>query len=631
MSLSLLGSTDISLSKIYTEKVIDDFIRVLELEPGNEGDPIVCNLRTVSLTDAEDTYEAISYVWGDPNDLVGILCNNLEHHITVSLALALRTIRHATERQVLWADAICINQDDEEEKRHQVKQMGRVYESAKRVVVYLGPDADRIAEGCFDLIKDFNRYWGRGLQQYKNPLDIPISTPYPFSVDSRRWEDIATLSKMPWFDRLWVVQEAGLAKDCVMLWGKAGVGFAEVMELVEWLRCRPDFSQPICPQVVLKWSDIFLQNQCTLGNKSTWRTDLPLSAWFSNTAATIPKNESFIEVLRTGRKLKATDPRDRVYGFLGSLLALTDDGLVIVEPDYAKSAEEVYLEIGYALLRHPRETSFLLGAVDHSSPAHVLAEGDWPSWVPRWDQGYWTVPLAVPYNWYCSGGPKRAFSAHVQPGKLLAIQCLNFDRLSWVSEPLSENNFCIDSANWDERFRKCGKSTIECLWETTLCSCQHASNDLEDTFMLTLCREYPATQVVKASGINMSILRTDFAKYRRLMQKAAALPLRPGADAELNNSSSKRVVRFANKIGSCYNRRLAHTEAGRLVLTPRFAEENDVCCVIPGASVPYILRQSSEDGIYHLVGDCYIYGVMRGEITQQAEEGKYKLETILLK
>jgi hypothetical protein len=39
---------------------------------------------------------------------------------------------------LLWADAICINQDDIDERNQQVKQMGLVYQQANHTMIYLG-------------------------------------------------------------------------------------------------------------------------------------------------------------------------------------------------------------------------------------------------------------------------------------------------------------------------------------------------------------------------------------------------------------------------------------------------------------------------------------------------------------
>jgi hypothetical protein len=49
----------------------------------------------------------------------------------------------AEEKVVLWADAICINQEDLQEKCEQVQQMKLIYQRAQLVVVWLGPAAGR--------------------------------------------------------------------------------------------------------------------------------------------------------------------------------------------------------------------------------------------------------------------------------------------------------------------------------------------------------------------------------------------------------------------------------------------------------------------------------------------------------
>lgn len=38
----------------------------------------------------------------------------------------------------MWADGICINQEDIEEKTQQVKQMGQTYALARHTIIFLG-------------------------------------------------------------------------------------------------------------------------------------------------------------------------------------------------------------------------------------------------------------------------------------------------------------------------------------------------------------------------------------------------------------------------------------------------------------------------------------------------------------
>lgn len=84
-----------------------------------------------------------------------MLLNGRSLYATASLDVALRQIRKmqavkgAFRSQLLWADAVCINQDDEIEKGWQVSKMNRIFEDAVYALVWLGPsfdDSDRAVE-----------------------------------------------------------------------------------------------------------------------------------------------------------------------------------------------------------------------------------------------------------------------------------------------------------------------------------------------------------------------------------------------------------------------------------------------------------------------------------------------------
>src|SRR4051812_36530342 len=61
--------------------------------------------------------------------------------VTRELGLALKYLRRPQDR-ILWIDAICINQEDHEERNHQVQMMALIYNSAAQVCVWLGEDND---------------------------------------------------------------------------------------------------------------------------------------------------------------------------------------------------------------------------------------------------------------------------------------------------------------------------------------------------------------------------------------------------------------------------------------------------------------------------------------------------------
>ena len=116
-------------------------IRFLTLQPGRLYDEIVCNRYIVSL-DQNPTYEALSYVWGDPSITQSIQVDGKPFDITLNLVAALRRLRYPNNNRRLWVDAICINQGDLDERSSQVAIMRRIYEQAERAILWVGDDFD---------------------------------------------------------------------------------------------------------------------------------------------------------------------------------------------------------------------------------------------------------------------------------------------------------------------------------------------------------------------------------------------------------------------------------------------------------------------------------------------------------
>jgi len=117
-----------------------DSIRVLELLPGNSGSDLSCRIYEIYRTNSDVDFEAISYVWGSPIPACYIheVESNSMLSITESLYLALLALRYPNRSRTIWADAICINQSDNDEKSGQVQNMGSVYAIASMVIVWLG-------------------------------------------------------------------------------------------------------------------------------------------------------------------------------------------------------------------------------------------------------------------------------------------------------------------------------------------------------------------------------------------------------------------------------------------------------------------------------------------------------------
>jgi hypothetical protein len=107
----------------------------------NSKTPLQISLSTVSKDEAP-RYHCLSYVWGDPTPVWPIVVDDTQVQVTHNLGEALQRVSEEQDVEFLWADALCINQMDEDEKLHQVYIMSKIYSEAIAVLAWLGPEAD---------------------------------------------------------------------------------------------------------------------------------------------------------------------------------------------------------------------------------------------------------------------------------------------------------------------------------------------------------------------------------------------------------------------------------------------------------------------------------------------------------
>lgn len=122
-------------------------IRLLTMDPpfGRGPVEIRCNLETVSMDiHSRPAYIALSYMWGpQPAQLdehVLIYVNGRRIWPTLNLMLALLYLQRSSEPGTrFWIDALCINQQDDDEKSAQVKMMRLIYSNASEVYAWMTP------------------------------------------------------------------------------------------------------------------------------------------------------------------------------------------------------------------------------------------------------------------------------------------------------------------------------------------------------------------------------------------------------------------------------------------------------------------------------------------------------------
>jgi len=200
-------------------------------------DEIFVSIETVPIDKLriEYEYEALSYHWGDgeaehpiyvrDNNAVihsldeAVLLGTQRLYVKPNLYKALRHLRSIHEDVTLWVDAICINQEDQEEKRIQVRKMAQIYNTAARVCVWLGP-GDKQSDNAMKFINDIIDV---------NKLESELISDERYT---HQWNDLVDLMKSSWFSRRWVIQELALARDATVHCGNQEVHWNDFKDAV---------------------------------------------------------------------------------------------------------------------------------------------------------------------------------------------------------------------------------------------------------------------------------------------------------------------------------------------------------------------------------------------------------------
>jgi hypothetical protein len=331
-------------------------IRLLILSPHlhPEDNRIQCRLFITSL-DEFPSYDALSYTWGQPDELnLKIWVNGVLIPVRRNLLCALRMLRGDVER-VLWIDALCINQNDEQERGHQVEMMGEIYKMAYWVLAWLGtPDIgesqDRIdiighqapskSVLAFDFLevasqRSDNRY-SQQFNHYKW-MDDFVHNP----ALNCHWKELADICNLEYWTRLWIIQEVCLASKLRVLHGT---------KMIDWTAFRNFYSvislYPLDRQdgSHLRRPDVNYSYMDRIVNSQPWKLVM-YGRFEPSSPMGGPTLKSLLEL---SMPCSCHDQKDKVYGILG---LASDVPVGEIPVDYSQSLFQLYTSVMRFMLR----------------------------------------------------------------------------------------------------------------------------------------------------------------------------------------------------------------------------------------------------------------------------------------
>jgi hypothetical protein len=621
-------------------------IRLLHLSPRrspeNVDERIRCRMETVSLRHSPE-FRALSYTWGNPTRTSLLIINDKIGHITQSIETALLHLRDENNTITLWIDQLCINQDDNVEKSEQVQLMKDIYQGATLVIAWLGPAGDG-SDYLLDFLSDAGKeacaskfleedllFKERDLE-YKdsyNRLAKKLGRKPTFPMES-----LCSFVNRPYWYRVWVVQELSLARDVVFACGERQISYVHLRHALFFFTFYIHNAMKDCPpgpddNDILK----FYTNP---GTRKPDGTLLPPPKYsmdpeeeiFYRAIMSAPVSSPAIKMVNSRNKyvgridqnkglellfilkycnvadsgetrLEVTDPRDRIYGFLG----LTKEGDAFgLRPNYSDPVAKVYTNAARVLLTSGKVDLLWLSQFPKSV-------GDLPTWAPDW-----SVPIQSPYAYFSprsspfsASGNKSAFVICTDDSNgVITLRGTTVDEVAvigsaWVpvkitpNDPTREesrNKFLADIDQFCDEASCMGNGAYpdprileEARWRTPI-----GDKELND-------EGTPRRATEQSCDARQDVLR------RIEMWRGIFSPSAPPLSNSLGGRQpyKKRESSYYYFMNSMSKRRPFRSRKGYVGLGPAQMLPNDVVCIFLGSQVPYILRPYGSQG-YQFVG-----------------------------
>jgi hypothetical protein len=608
--------------RTYTYRPVDAArkgFRLAILEPSPEFEaPIRCSLNEVSAAEHPE-YEAISYVWGDPSNRACLEIEGDTLMVTANLVLALRYIRHKADARCIWADAICIDQANLEERAQQVQLMKNIYTLCTRDLLWVG-EQDEFAENAIEVLR---RMGELGLRRRRDK--ISFGQDGSLKDSGIGWDERVSLysifTEPKIWERVWVMQEICCCPNVMILIGNHSIPWSMLSNILDHSGIPDRFHGPFShasPDTDF-WSR-FAGVQVIEHQRDSVQEHHVI-------------NSTLLDVLSRFREKHSTDPRDKIYGLLG--LVSDDHGIV---PNYHKSVKELYIQIVKAQIREEHNLDMItqslwpLGGDAAESKDIIHSTMDLPSWLPNFSSTATKKLLFAQREIFASGpatftkpttftatGKLQVYGALI--GKIKTIKQPDHTQLGLgvilggIAPRIAQHNMpdaLMTPASREVKYPT-GGDAFEAYWRTLLADCD----------------VYPTRRL---SGKDIKKYGEIFTRWRRTLPDSLELPNYVKDEEKLANQQLREAFRSRTELqrmrslaDKIYEWRFAELANGLYSLVPLdgssrtaggAAKEGDSVFLVDGGKVPLALRSVSksksgeEGGEWEVLGTAYVHGYM---------------------
>ncbi|KAH7061726.1 hypothetical protein BKA63DRAFT_528060 [Paraphoma chrysanthemicola] len=408
---------------------------------------------------------------------------------------------------LIWIDAMCINQNDLEERNSCVMKMDSVYDIAGYVLVWLGPE-DHMTLAAIDAIRKIasvgEAFVTKGILPYvAQNRDWYKAQGVPY-ISSAGWNALAGLFSRQWFRRMWVVQEAAFARDMVLYCGKHVIHCGELSTACDYLtrwyertglvtshRFIPPGEAATSVEYYMQQFDKFKMHRITRRNANL---GLQVKGQPQNDD---PGTSPFFlpNLILAMFPFLATDPRDKFFALL-ALWKLDVPQSALPMPNYSMTVQQCYITLAVELLRHTKDLTFLAWVQDTTSKQIP----DLPSWVPDFSLRAANNTVPTHYNVLPEDLRElRDYRLVLEKGRF-GLCGFHWDTVEDIAGPKEFHTTNKFKLNW-YWFKLClhldveyhtGQSRTEALWRT-LCRDEDAQHrhpspaNLQESFKKLVC------------------------------------------------------------------------------------------------------------------------------------------------